>query len=413
MSESLPRLRLDLDLLSSPVPEHPGLLIRDPYNYSEATLIIPPPLVPVLELFDGQSTSLDLRQRLVEITGQFEVSEMQEQLTRALNDAGFLDNEVYARMREDRHREFAEAPVREPAHAGAAYPDDAGDLREFFGRYFESTPDAWPGAASPAEPGRLCAIAAPHVSPEGGWESYADAYRALAPGHAEKIFVVLGTSHYGAPNRFGLTRKDFVTPYGQTRTDKELASWLESKAPGAVAMEDYCHATEHSIEFQVAFLQHLYGPQVRVLPILVGSFYPSILSGGLPEDDEQVRRFLGVLGELNASRSGDLVWVLGVDMAHIGRRYGDALPAQAYNGGMLPVSARDKERMERIAAGDSEGFWDMVRQGGEDDLKWCGSAPFYAFLKAVPESRGRLLRYQHWQIDPQSVVSFAAMAFER
>jgi hypothetical protein len=35
----------------------------------------------------------------------------------------------------------------------------------------------------------------------------------------------------------------------------------------------------------------------------------------------------------------------------------------------------------------------------------------YTFLKAVPEARGELLRYQQWNIDDQSVVSFAGMRF--
>ena len=29
----------------------------------------------------------------------------------------------------------------------------------------------------------------------------------------------------------------------------------------------------------------------------------------------------------------------------------------------------------------------------------------------MPEARGELLDYEHWQIDPESVVSFAAMSF--
>jgi hypothetical protein len=29
----------------------------------------------------------------------------------------------------------------------------------------------------------------------------------------------------------------------------------------------------------------------------------------------------------------------------------------------------------------------------------------------VPEARGRLLRYDQWNIDAESVVSFAALAF--
>src|SRR5579871_1630337 len=115
-------------------------------------------------------------------------------------------------------------------------------------------------------------IAAPHVSPFGGWESYRDAYSALLPSYWDRTFVVLGTSHYGEPDRFGLTRKPFVTPFGEATTDTALVDELANAAPGAIRMEDYCHAVEHSIEFQVLFLQHIFGAGIRILPILCGSF---------------------------------------------------------------------------------------------------------------------------------------------
>ena len=48
MSQTLPRLRMNLDFMPSPVQERPGLLIRDSFRYSDATLIIPPPLVALI-----------------------------------------------------------------------------------------------------------------------------------------------------------------------------------------------------------------------------------------------------------------------------------------------------------------------------------------------------------------------------
>jgi AmmeMemoRadiSam system protein B len=396
---------MNLDFMASPAEDHPGLLIRDPYQFSDKTLIIPPPIVPVLELFDGESTKLDLHQALVEITGELQVSDLVEHLAGALSDAGFLEDSRYHGIREAAKAAFANAPLRLPSHAGSAYPAEPAELREVFEEYL--------AVAEPAAPvANLAAIAAPHVSPWGGSESYRDAYSVLAPEYRDHVFVILGTSHYGAGERFGLTRKNFVTPAGEARTERALVDQLAAAAPGAVEMEDYCHRTEHSIEFQVAFLQHIYGPDVRILPILCGPYAKSLMQGGLPEDDENVRRFLGALGEMNAARSQELLWVLGVDMAHVGRRYGNPQPATAYQDQMLVVSARDKDRIERIAAGDARGFWEQV-QPNHDDLNWCGSSPFYTFLKAVPEARGQLRRYQHWQIDPQSVVSFAAMNFVR
>jgi hypothetical protein len=67
--------------------------------------------------------------------------------------------------------------------------------------------------------------------------------------------------------------------------------------------------------------------------------------------------------------------------------------------------------MDLMVQGDSRGFWELVQEN-RDDLKWCGSAPIYSFLKAVPGARGTLLKYQQWNIDEHSVVSFAGMRFD-
>ena len=206
------------------------------------------------------------------------------------------------------------------------------------------------GALPPGQEDSLIGIAAPHVSPFGGWESYRDAYSALPVPTMHRTFVVLGTSHYGEPDRFGLTRKPFVTPFGEAVTDTGLVNELAESAPESIRMEDYCHAIEHSIEFQILFLQYLYGPNVRILPILCGSFLRSIYQGGKPEGNEQVQRFFDALGNLSAREGNKLFWVLGVDMAHMGRRYGDQMIARAEEGEMAAVAERDKLRIERLNA---------------------------------------------------------------
>ena len=253
-------------------------------------------------------------------------------------------------------------------------------------------------------------IAAPHVSPFGGWESYRDAYASLLPAYQDRTFVVLGTSHYGEADKFGLTRKPFVTPFGEAMTAANLVDELAKAAPGATRMEDYCHAVEHSIEFQVLFLQHIYGPNIRILPILCGSFAHSIYKGGKPEANEDVQRFFDALSNISAREGEGLFWVLGVDMAHMGRRYGDSMIARADVGEMTAVAERDRGRIDRLSAADADGFWELVQEN-KDDLKWCGSSPIYTFLKVMPRARGTLRRYQQWNIDEQSVVSFAAIGF--
>jgi len=395
---------MDLDFLPSPLEDRPGLMMRDPFGYSDVTLIVPPPLVPLLAMFDGEQSEDELREAIYRMTNDLRSGEIMNHLKDALERAGFVEGPVFEQMKQARQQAFAESPVREPAHAGTAYPEEGGMLREWL-----SQRGLEPGGE---DAGELVGIAAPHVSPEGGWASYREAYRALGRPPAERTFVVLGTSHYGEPEKFGLTRKDFVTPFGAARTERTLVEKLAAKAPRASKMEDYCHAVEHSIEFQVVFLQALFGPEVKILPILVGPFARSLYRGGKPEDDEGVREFFDALGELQAAEGKRLCWVLGVDMAHMGRRYGDPIQAEAQRGEMLEVAERDKARIERLEQGDAEGFWELV-QPNHDDLKWCGSAPFYTFLKAAPGARGRLRLYEQWNIDPQSVVSFGAMEFRR
>jgi hypothetical protein len=390
--------------MPSPSPEHPGLFIRDPYKFSDAMLVIPPALVTCLNNFDGAHTDLDLRAALVHATSSLEVSELERHLVSTLSAAGFLEDEVFAAMESERRGAFRECPVREPAHAGSAYPAEREALGETMTRYMT-------GGAPALADGNLVGIAAPHVSPEGGWQSYRAAYRALGQELRDKTFVILATSHYGQPERFGLTRKNWATPLGEAQADLKVIDWLAERGGAAVEMEDYCFSFEHTAEFQVVFLQHVLGPEVKIAPVLCGSFARSLYQdGGDPEDDDGVRRFFDALGELHERERGRLVWVLGVDMAHMGARYGDRFPAVANRGQMAEVGRRDAQRMERINASDAAGFWELVREN-RDDLKWCGSAPFYTFLKSVPRVKGELLEYEQWNIDEQSVVSFAGMAF--
>jgi AmmeMemoRadiSam system protein B len=409
---TLAALRPNLEMVPSPLPDRPGLLLRDPFRYSEIVLVIPPPVVPCLAFFNGRYEESQVGEALMGLTADPRVGEFLAQLRATLSSAGFLEDEVFERMRDERQRDFAGAPRRAAVHAGSAYPAAADPLREAMAQYMDGTAagqaDAVP-AKGPAA-GRLVGLAAPHVSPEGGWRSYRAAYAALHPADADRTFVILGTSHYGEPERFGLTRKPFLTPFGETAIDTDLVDELAEGGGPGVVLEDYCHSVEHSIEFQVVFLQHLYGPRVRIVPVLCGPFARSTAEPGRPEDDEGVRRFLGTLAEVAAREGGRVLWVLGVDMAHVGRRYGDGRSARVGDAAMGRVEARDRGRIDRIAAGSADGFWDLVQEK-RDDLRWCGASPLYTFLHAVRPARGELLRYEQWNIDEHSVVSFAGMAF--
>jgi AmmeMemoRadiSam system protein B len=388
--------------------------MRDPLGYSESVVVVPPAAALMLPFFDGQHSILDCQTHLTRLSGDIVPADQIRQFIDALNQQGFLLTPEFEALRNSRETQFRQSNSRQPAHAGTGYPAEAGVLRQTLSGYIDGTTDSVGNESKP-----LIGIAAPHVSPHGGFTTYAAAYRAMPKSAAEKTVVILGTSHYGRPNRFGLTNKPFVTPLGMLPVDVEAAEFLKRRVGDAIVEEDYCHAVEHSIEFQCVFTQFVTGANPKILPILCGPLLHRHSSNGtrVLDDDDAVKRFLDALGELAAQRSNTLFWVLGIDLAHIGRRYGDDLSAKADSGPLQAVAEKDRERLVRVAAGDASGFRELVYSDESeegyltDTLKWCGYSPLYAFMRALPQSRADTLHYQQWNIDNDSVVSFAALAF--
>ena len=53
MSQYLPRLRTTLDVMPSPFPDQPGIVLRDPFSYCEDLLLIPESMLTILACLDG------------------------------------------------------------------------------------------------------------------------------------------------------------------------------------------------------------------------------------------------------------------------------------------------------------------------------------------------------------------------
>src|ERR1700674_765214 len=102
----LPRLGMNRDFIPSPFEDKPGLVIRDPFHFSNATLIVPPPLVECLEFFDGEHSALDLRAHLGRLTGDLQAGDIETNLLNELSRAVFLEDENFERRRAATERAF-------------------------------------------------------------------------------------------------------------------------------------------------------------------------------------------------------------------------------------------------------------------------------------------------------------------
>ena len=402
-----PRLRA---IEAVPV-EHEGeeyVALRDPAGYTPSVVMLPPALLEVVVLFDGAHPIVDIQAELMQRHGELVTREHIEKLVAALDEHGFLETPAFAARRAAIDRAFLDAPSRAASHAGGAYADDPAALRAAMDGFFTSTDG--PGAVGAwANGGAVRGLVAPHIDFHRGGPAYAWAYRDLAERGDADCFVIFGTCHAGMADPFALTRKDYDTPLGPARVDRDFVEALATRARQDCFASELAHRNEHSIEFQAVFLQYLYARrrEVSVVPVLTSFVHEALARRRRPEDDPRVRAFLDALAETAAASGRRVAYIAGADLAHMGPRFGDPNPVSPEE--LATIGREDRAMLESVEAGDADGFLESVRRDN-DRRRICGLSPIYALLRALGGARGTLRRYGQWP-DPEGVVTFASLVY--
>jgi AmmeMemoRadiSam system protein B len=382
------------------------LCLRDPTHYAEAVLFVPLAAVDILRHFDGEHSVLDIQAAYVRRHGGLLFRENVEHLIATLDEHFFLESDRFVKYRGALEEGFRHAKTRPAFLAGRSYPSAPSELRQTLDHMLQH-PEGPAGKGDPAEV-PLRALIAPHIDFMRGAVGYAWAYRGLTERTEADLFVILGTAHTGTTKPFAVCGKDFETPLGHVRTDRAVLDELRRRCP-TLAVEDIAHRAEHSIEFQVVFLQHLLGATrpIRILPILCGSFHEWVLGQKLPSDDPMIRSFLEALTDLLHAQEHRTCLIAGADLTHMGARFGDS-------GSITPhmlqwIEGQDGQMLEPVVAGDPEGFFRAVSRDG-DRRRICGFPPIYTLLHLLNGRNGTLLHYGQAS-DPQGVVTFCSAAF--
>lgn len=383
--------------------------LRDPYKFSDRTVLLPPLAFFIVSLFDGEHSIRDIQEAFLRRYGEILVRENVEQVIRDLEGNFLLDGPAFRERKRKTEEEFRQADLRSAAHADVSYPGDPRELEKYLTGFFEDS--RGPGLPNPVPQGPpLRGLIVPHIDLRAGGSCYAWGYRELAEREVPELFVILGTGHT-LLSPFALTRKDFEIPLGVVETDREFVQAVAESSEGGLFRGEYAHKDEHSIEFQLLFLRHLLGGKhrFRIASILCGSFHRLLKTRQSPGADPEVGRFLESLGRAISSYPGRVCLVASVDLSHVGRRYGDFdAPTPDF---LESVEREDRRLLTRVEQGDAEGFFDCIREA-QDRYRVCGVSAIYSMLRILGGVPGRLLRYGRSAVDEEnSAVSYASVAF--
>lgn len=379
-------------------------LVKDMLGLIPQTVLLKDEALRIIRLIDGERDIRDIQLELMRMEGGviIRADEVEEMI--ALLDRTFLlDSDHYRKEKARVIAEYAEQPIREPALSGKAYPDDPDELAS----YMQSILGI--GDKETGGPGgkRLRAIVAPHIDLDVGKKVYAEAYMVLR-GFSFRRILVLGTGHNLQDHYFSLTTKDFITPLGRVKTDKDSIERLKGTCPpGIIAPHDIDHRNEHSLEFQILFLQGLFGEDFEMIPVLCGSFHRVLHKVARPADIPGVKNFVAGLEALLGKDEGGVLVVAGVDFSHIGPKFGHRETASSL---LLEAKAHDRSLIDAICRGDVGALWSVSKKT-RNKYNVCGFSTLALLLELFSGGTGSLMGYDFWMEEAtQSAVSFAALA---
>lgn len=409
-----PKLRWPIELRMEHVEQGEVLVMSCPLGITASPLALVGAVAPIIACFDGS-------QSIEQISGKFSqygVSvELIEQLVTILDDNLFLHGARFFDAEKSFKETFLAAPKRPAALAGLAYPLEPQSLVQLVDGYLRA-----PGTNGHSTPrsgrlhGEMLALMAPHIDYRRGGEAYGSAYRRLR-GESHDLYVLIGTAHQYSRHMFHLTKKDFLSPLGELACDKEFVSKLAGLYGAQRSFADeLLHRKEHSLELQTPFLKRL-KPTAKIVPILVGSFH-HMLSAGSPAGFDEYGSFAGSLAECVSaalSHGKKVCFVAGVDMAHIGRAFGD--PGSLSDEIMRKIEERDRLYLRAIECQDKEALFAHVAEDS-DQRRICGFPSMYTLLDVLDRLRLRcsseLFQYkQAVDYTTDCAVTFAGMGLYR
>ncbi|MFH0978947.1 MAG: AmmeMemoRadiSam system protein B [Candidatus Woesearchaeota archaeon] len=277
--------------------------------------------------------------------------------------------------------------MRLPVVAGQFYAEDNLDeqVKECF--LHQLGPGSLPVARVS---GFVKGIISPHAGFMFSGPCAAFGFKEIAESVKPDVFLVLGLSHSGLPTCF--SADDWRTPLGVVKNDKDFVNFLSEKT--GVPINERAHATEHSIEVQLPFLQFCVKKPI---------FAPLMVS-----HDLNPHELASSLKKAIADSKERVCIIASSDFTHYGINYG-----------FIPFASNKKENLYKLDKGAIEcilqlksgKFLDYV---DNTRATICGSLPIAVLLDLVQAEKAELLQYYtsgDINNDYSSAVGYASISF--
>ena len=387
------------------------LLVSDPLGVIPGQPVLGIEALAILQLLDGSVSVNDITAALMRESKDIRIGNMVRDFIRQLDDLLMLDSPKFQAAWQALRAEYHPLEIRHATLEGHSYPAEREALERFLDAHFAEAEKLRAEAGQPvaAPDARPRALVAPHLDPRRSGASIARAYLELGPEQGGPLrVVVLGTGHSLYGDLFALTRKHFQTPLGKMECDTAFVDAVAEALGGDPYHAELAHRDEHSIEFQVLYLQRRFGKRpVRIVPILCGGFGALLEQGVTPREEPAVVRLAAALRAAERDLGGATVYVAAVDFAHVGPRFGDARLDERTR---AEVEQKDRAALDAAARGDADTWYEAIA-AHEDSTRICGLSAAWLMLRAVEPGAGRLLRYQQSDEPDGSMVSVAAMVW--
>ncbi|MBI5241654.1 MAG: AmmeMemoRadiSam system protein B [Elusimicrobia bacterium] len=416
-AQSIPALRQALEAVPVQEKGQTLLLLRDLEDIATQAVGLSPAGLAMATCFDGKRNAAEVAALFAQHTGHLVKAEEVLGLAQDLEKSLLLETPRTAERRRAILQEFRDAPVRKASAAGRSYPDEPLALAKQFGSYLKDAKG--PGrelAAGPVAAAPL-GLFAPHIDFERGGPVYAWAYQALSECRPPDAVVALGVAHMSPNSPWVMTPKAFATPCGEVPLHRELYDELRATLWYDPRDDEWVHRNEHSLELQAVWLRHLWKDKTPPwVPVLVSSF-ERFASDAPPSRVATVEGSLVKMGRVLKARveRGERILVLaGVDLAHVGPRFGDEKDVTGDE--KKNIEAADRASLEHALRLEADAFYLSVVSDG-NKRKVCGLSALYTALRLIKalagdgSGTGKLLAYGQADDPAGGVVSFASGIF--